>query len=267
MERIFIKFYGFSDAERHALDTVFLLSESHATVYSAWTSQAGGAPAEPDILMIDGDSWEAVLELANPTHDALKLIWVGEGAPAQAWRVFAAPVRWSVVLEALDAEFAPLSSAALSANLALGHAQELEVVLDNMVDDTQPSELGGDTEFPAQRWALLVDALRDDRLYLRAKLAAEGLYDVDEASSGAEALALLGAQPYDLVVVDLQLGDTSSWALIQAIRKAQPTLAHLIVTGRSFGWMQRVRAYFAGAEVCLVKPLHPGVLKKVLQKI
>ena len=267
MERVFIKYYGFSDAERHALDTVFSLSESHATVYSAWTPQAAGAPAEPDILMIDGDSWEAVLELANPTHDTLKLVWIGESAPAQAWRVFAAPVRWSVVLEALDAEFAPLSSLALSADLALTHAQELEVVLDNMVDDTQPSELGGDTEVPAQRWVLLVDGLRDDRLHLRAKLAAEGLHDVDEASSGAEALALLDARPYDLVVVDLQLRDTDSWALIQAIRKAQSAPALLIVTARSFGWMQRVRAYFAGVEVCLVKPLYPGVLKKVLQKI
>jgi len=267
VERIFIKFYGFSDAERHALDTVFRLSESHDMVYSAWTPQAAGAPAEPDILMIDGDSWEAVLELANPTHDALKLIWVGDSAPAQAWRVFAAPVRWSVVLEALDAEFAPLSSQALSADLALAHEQDLEVVLDDMVDDTQPSELGGDTEVPAQRRVLLVDALRDDRLYLRAKLAAEGVHDVDEASCGAEALALLGAQPYHLVVVDLQLRDTNSWALIEAIRKAQPALAHLIVTGRSCSWMQRVRAYFADAEVCLVKPLHPGVLNKVLQKI
>ena len=267
MERIFIKYYGFSDAERHALDTVFRLSESHATVYSVWTSQVAGAPAEPDILMIDGDSWEAVLELANPAHDALKLIWVGENAPAQAWRVFAAPVRWSVVLEALDAEFAPLSSESLSADLALAHAQELEVALDDMVDETQPSELGGDTEVPAQRRVLLVDALIDDRLYLRAKLAAEGLHDVDEASSGAEALALLGAQPYDLIVVDLQLRDTDSWALIQAIRKAQPALAHLFCTGKSFGWKQRVQAYFAGAEVCLVKPLDPGVLKKMLQKI
>lgn len=128
-------------------------------------------------------------------------------------------------------------------------------------------ELGGDTEVPAQRRVMLVDALSDDRRYLRAKLAAEGLHDVDEASSGAEALALLGAQPYDLIVVDLQLRDTDSWALIRAIRKAQPALAHLFVTGKSFGWKQRVQAYFAGAEVCLVKPLDPGVLKKMIQKI
>ena len=146
MTRVFVKFYGFSDAERHALDTVFRLSESHDVVYSAWMPQAEGVPAEPDVLIIDGDNWEAVLELAKPAHDALKLIWIGVGSPPHAWRVFAAPVRWSVVLEALDAEFAPLTSQALSADLDLSHAHDLDVVLDEANDDTQPAGLDGDTE-------------------------------------------------------------------------------------------------------------------------
>ena len=267
MTRIFVKFYGFSDAERHALDTVFRLSETHDVVYSAWTPQAAGAAAEPDILLIDGDSWEAVLELAKPAHDALRLIWVGEGAPLHAWRVFAAPVRWSAVLEALDAEFAPLTSQALSADLEQSHAHDLDVVLDEADDDTQPAALEGDTEMSPPRRVLLVDALRDDRLYLRAKLASDGLHEVDEATCGAEALALLGAQSYHLVVVDLGLRDMDSWTLIRAIGKAQPALPHLIVTGAVPGWMRRVRAYFAGAEVYLAKPLHPGVLKNLLQKM
>ncbi len=267
LTRIFVKFYGFSDAERHALDTVFRLSESHEVVYAAWAPQAEGVPAEPDILLIDGDNWEAVLELAKPAHDALKLIWVGEGAPLHAWRVFAAPVRWSAVLEALDAEFAPLTSKALSADLALSHEHDLDVVLDEADDDTEPAALEGDTDMTAQRRVLLVDASRDDRLYLRAKLASEGLHEVDEASCGAEALELLGAQTYHLVVVDLGLGDMDSWTLIRAIGKTQPALAHLIVTGAVPGWMRQLRAYFAGAEAYLAKPLHPGVLKSLLQKI
>lgn len=267
MTRIFVKFYGFNDAERHALDTAFRLSESHDVAYSAWTPQAAGVPAEPDILMIEGDNWEAVLELAKPAHDALKLIWVGEGAPLHAWRVFAAPVRWSAVLAALDTEFAPLTSQALSADLDMSHAHDLDVVLDEANDDTQPAGLDGDTEITPPRRVLLVDASRDDRLYLRAKLASEGLHEVDEASCGAEALSLLGAQTYHLVVVDLGLGDMDGRTLIQAIGKTQPKLAHLIVTGTASSWMNRVRAYFAGAEACLAKPLHPGALKSLLQKI
>lgn len=270
LTRIFVKYFGFSDAERHALDTVFRLSESHDVVYSAWTVQAVGEdaePAEPHILLIDGDNWEAVLELAKPAHDALKLIWVGEGAPLHAWRVFAAPVRWSAVLEALDAEFAPLTSKTLSADLDTAHEHDLDVVLDEPDDDTQPAGLDGDTEAAPARRVLLVDASRDDRLYLRAKLASEGLHEVDEASCGAEALGMLGAQTYHLVVADLGLGDMDGKTLIQAIGKTQPKLAHLIVTGTASSWVNRARAYFAGAEACLSKPLHPGVLKNLLQKI
>lgn len=267
MARIFVKFYGFSEAERHALDTAFRLSETHDTVYSAWIPQAAGEAAAPDILLMEGDSWEAVLELAKPEHDALKLIWVGEGAPAQAWRVFPAPVRWSAVLETLDAEFAPLTSKALSADLDLTHEHDLDVVLDDVGDDTQPSELDGDTEVVPPRRVLLVDASRDDRLYLRAKLASEGLHEVDEASCGAEALGLLAAQNYHLVVADLGLRDMDGKTLIKAIGKTQPALPHLIVTDAASSWMNRVRAYFAGAEACLTKPLHPGVLKNLLQKL
>jgi hypothetical protein len=44
------------------------------------------APDEADMALIDGDSWEATLELANPAHDDLKLIWIGDNPPpGPAW--------------------------------------------------------------------------------------------------------------------------------------------------------------------------------------
>ncbi|MDP1741815.1 response regulator [Polaromonas sp.] len=267
MTRIFVKFYGFSDAERHALATVFRLSESHEVAYSAWMPQATGETAEPDILLIDGDSWEAVLELAKPEHDTLKLIWVGEAPPLHAWRVFAAPVRWSAVLEALDAEFAPLTSQALSADLALSDEHDLDVVLDEADDNTQPAGLEGDAEITPPRRVLLVDASRDDRLYLRAKLAAAGLHEVDEAATGAQALVLLNTDAYHLVTVDLGLTDMDPWQLIKAVDSTRPAIAHLFVTGTAPGWQTGLRARFSGAEVYLRKPLHPGQLKDLLQKI
>lgn len=65
MKRIFVKFFGFSGTERQALDLVFRLSESRDVVYSAWTAQTAEAMEAPDVLIIDGDSWEAVLALAK----------------------------------------------------------------------------------------------------------------------------------------------------------------------------------------------------------
>lgn len=114
---------------------------------------------------------------------------------------------------------------------------------------------------------LVVDAGRDERLYWRAKLAAAGLYDVDEAASGAEALALLYEQPYHLVTVDLGLADMDSWQLIKAVEASRPVVPHLFVTGSELAWHQGVRAWFCGAKVALKKPLHPGQLKELLQNL
>lgn len=260
MKRIFVKYYGFSETERHALDTVFRLSESRETVYSAWTPET---PEAPDVLLIDGDSWEAALALANPVHDELKLVWVGDDAPGQAWRVFAAPVKWSTLIESLDEEFASPTSHSLSLDLDLVHAEELEVHFDE-ADDTAPLELA---PLAPERRVLVVDAGRDERLYWRAKLAAAGLYEVDEAASGSEALALLQDQPYHLVTVDLGLADMDSWQLIKAVEAARPVVPHLFVTGSTLAWHQGVRAWFSGAKVALKKPLHPGQLKELLQNL
>ncbi|MGQ2981505.1 MAG: response regulator [Polaromonas sp.] len=261
MKRIVVKYFGFNEAERHALDTLFRLSESGATVYSPWTPEAPEAPA---VLLVDGDSWEAVLELANPVHDGIRLVWVGDAAPAEAWRVFAAPVKWSAVIEALDAEFSPPRSQTLSLDLDLAHDQDMDVHLDGD-DDTAPMALDG-APAPTRR-VLVVDSGRDARLYLRAKLASAGLYEVDEAVSGADALALLGRNSYHLVTVDLGLTDMDGWQLVKAVDSTRPAIAHLFITGTEPAWRRGLQARFSGAQVYLPKPLDPEKLRILLQNL
>lgn len=279
MKRIFVKFFGFSGTERQALDLVFRLSESRDVVYSAWTAQTADAIEAPDVLIIDGDSWEAVLALANPAHDALKLIWIGDDAPAQAWQVFPAPVKWSAVLEVMDETFAPPPNSAPPpaysvppapvsppVDLDLAHDEDLHVVFDQG-DATEPLPLEPGVLPLAGRRVLVVDPGRDDRLYLRAKLAAAGLHEVDEAATGNEALLLLNTHAYLLATVDLGLTDMDPWQLIKAVDNTRPAIAHMFVTGTAPSWQQRLRARFSGAQVYLQKPLHPGQLKKLLRNI
>ena len=254
-QRIFVKYYGFGNAERHALETVFRLSESRETVYAQW---APGVPEKPQILLIDGDNWEAVLALANPANDGLKLIWVGAGAPDQAWRVFSTPVKWSAVVEAMD------QAVALSVADLLLSCSDDSTQLD-LGEDTSPAPL--EAAGPAVRRVLVVDAGRDERLYLRAKLASAGLYQIDEAASGAEALACLQTQAYQLVIVDLGLTDMDSWQLIKAIDKHQPAIAHLFVTGLASAWPQGWRARLNGAQAYLKKPLHPEQLHSLFYQL
>lgn len=259
---IFVKYYGFSDAERHALHTLFRLSESHPVVYAPWTAESPGAA---QVVLIEGDSWEAALALANPSHDSLKLAWVGAGAPAGAWRVFDAPVKWSALIEAMDHEFLPVTSKALSLDLDLAHDADLDVHFDGE-EDTAPMALEGAAPAAARR-VLVVDAGRDERLYLRAKLASAGLFAVDEAASGAEALELLRGVAYHLVIVDLGLTDMDSWQVIKAVDGIRPAIAHMFVTGSEPIWRRGLKARYSGAQVYLPKPLDPEKLKKLLQNI
>lgn len=259
---IFVKYYGFSDAERHALHTLFRLSESHPVVYAPWTPES---PEAPQVVLIEGDSWEAALALANPLNDNLKLAWVGADAPAEAWRVFASPVKWSALIEAMDDEFLPVTSAALSLDLDRAHDADLDVHFDGD-DDTAPMALEG-TALAAGRRVLVVDAARDERLYLRAKLSSAGLHEVDEAASGAEAFELLSRSRYQLVIVGLGLTDMDSWRLIKAVDSTRPAIPHLFVTGAEPAWRRGLQARYAGAQVYLPKPLDPERLRISLQNI
>lgn len=63
VQRIFVKVFGFSAVEHRALNSVFRLSETRRIAHALWTA---AAPDAAEMALIDGDSREAALELANP---------------------------------------------------------------------------------------------------------------------------------------------------------------------------------------------------------
>ncbi|UUZ63513.1 response regulator [Polaromonas sp. P1-6] len=112
---------------------------------------------------------------------------------------------------------------------------------------------------------LVADADSGARLYLRAKLAREGLMQVDEASTGAEALQLLETRCYKLIILDLDFPDTDSWQLVRQVGESRPAVDFLLLTGSHVSRLDGVRGWFAGARACMRKPLHPGQLKQLLR--
>ena len=97
--RLFIKVLGFTDSERHTLNTLLRLSDQRAWTYALWTPEAR-VPAHLGVF--DGDSWEATIALADPAHDDLALIWVGDEPCPQARQVFVRPLQWDALLRGLD---------------------------------------------------------------------------------------------------------------------------------------------------------------------
>ncbi len=97
--------------------------------------------------------------------------------------------------------------------------------------------------------------VEDDRALvsaLRAGLGAQG-FAVDPAGSVAEARALIGANAYDLVVLDLGLPDDDGLAFLGRLREAGRSLPVLVLTAR--GELEdRVAGLDAGADDYLRKP-------------
>ena len=239
---VFVKVVGFRDVERHALNTIFRLSAERPTCYALW---APDAPVMPHLALIDVESYEAGLALASPGFNRnLKLICVGAGAPAHAWRVFSRPLNWSAVLHAMDQLFAKVG-----------------------VDiDLEPGGGGSSMMPPGVRQTLLVDGARDERLYLRARLSLAGLIEVDEVESVAQANAKIRERHYDLVIVDVDSPD-DPWGLVERLVSLSPPVGSVVITTSNNSWKMHERAEQAGCRAVLEKPYDPGHVFRVLQMV
>ncbi len=135
--------------------------------------------------------------------------------------------------------------------------------------DTQPSVLQWLEPEHEQMQALVIDADRESRFYLRAKLSMAGLFRADEAADGGEALYLLKTRRYRLVILDLDLPDMDGWRLAAKVRPGGVTALakSLVLTRRKPSWLDEIRARRTGANHFLRKPLHPTELAQVLQQV
>ena len=106
---------------------------------------------------------------------------------------------------------------------------------------------------------LVVDDLPMNRRLMQAILTPHG-YEVVEAASGEEALALLGDGRTDLVLLDLLMPGLDGHETCRRIR-ANPDTAYLpVVMVTASGPAEKVRAIDAGADDFIAKPLDQAEL-------
>ncbi len=77
-------------------------------------------------------------------------------------------------------------------------------------------------------------------------------HTVDWQRNGGEADALLAAQPYDLVVLDIMLPEMDGFAILRQLRQRRKSTPVLVLTARS-QIEDRVSALDLGADDYLVK--------------
>jgi two-component system nitrogen regulation response regulator NtrX len=100
---------------------------------------------------------------------------------------------------------------------------------------------------------LVVDDEAEIRRSVRMILEYEG-YDVQEASSGPEALALVEREPPDLMFLDIKMGGLDGLETLQRIRQINEALPVVIISGHGTV-STAVEATKLGAFDFIEKPL------------
>jgi two-component system, chemotaxis family, chemotaxis protein CheY len=103
---------------------------------------------------------------------------------------------------------------------------------------------------------LIVDDSSLVRLYYRDALEKSG-FEIEQAINGVEAMEKVLAQPFDLVIVDVNMPRMDGLSFVRALRRSAAdvaTLPALIITTED-GEQDRADARAAGANFYLVKPV------------
>jgi len=103
---------------------------------------------------------------------------------------------------------------------------------------------------------LVVDDSSLVRLYCCDALKQAG-FEVEQAINGIEALEKVLAQPFDLVIVDVNMPRMDGFSFLRALRRSAPDVATLpaLVISTEAGELDLDDARAAGANFYLVKPV------------
>ncbi len=108
----------------------------------------------------------------------------------------------------------------------------------------------------------------DDELHVRESLShwfTEDGYEVETASGGHEALALLGHKSFDVIISDIKMPKMDGLELQRRVHEKDPNVAIVLVTAYA-SVDTAVQALKEGAYDYLVKPFDPEELSKVVAK-
>lgn len=111
---------------------------------------------------------------------------------------------------------------------------------------------------------LIVDDHEGMRTLLSTVLARAGAEHVRQAASGAEALALLEAQPAALILADQMMPEMDGIALTERVRATGSDARIIMITGRAEPRYAEA-ATAAGANAVLVKPVSPRALIEAIE--
>jgi DNA-binding response OmpR family regulator len=118
---------------------------------------------------------------------------------------------------------------------------------------------------PAPRRILFVEDHEDSAEALCVLLQRHG-FDVEIASTCAQARALACDRRFDLLISDLSLPDGCGVALLAEVRASHPSLPAIAVSGRAES-EESARAHAAGFVAHLIKPVLIRDLESAIDRV
>ncbi|MEW2383695.1 SpoIIE family protein phosphatase [Micromonospora sp. NPDC047707] len=106
---------------------------------------------------------------------------------------------------------------------------------------------------------LVVDDSRTKRYLLVSWLSRAG-FTVLEAETGGEALARIGVDGIDLVVLDVRLPDLSGFEVCERIKRDHPAMPVIHVSAHAVDVVDRAQGLTRGADAYLAEPIEPEEL-------
>jgi len=113
-----------------------------------------------------------------------------------------------------------------------------------------------DSATPAKAKVLVVDDSSLVRLYYRSVLETAG-FEVKQAINGIEAMEKVLSEPFDLVIVDVNMPRMDGFTFLRSLRSATADVATLpaLMISTEAGEQDLAEARMAGANFYLVKPV------------
>lgn len=118
-----------------------------------------------------------------------------------------------------------------------------------------------------KKLTLVIDPSKEDRFYLRARLALAGRTQVHEADTALQGLDLVRQNYFDLVIVNLEVPDMEGWELVRQLVGLEPEVGPVVVTSANGSDDLQDLAEAAGCRDALAKPFDPFQVQTVLLKI
>jgi CheY-like chemotaxis protein/two-component sensor histidine kinase len=121
-------------------------------------------------------------------------------------------------------------------------------------------------EVPKAKRILLVEDEALIRIPMASALESAG-FAVEGAATGANALAVMEAEAFDLLILDVVLPDMEGWEILRRVREVEEvrTLPVLVVTGLES--LNAEQALALGADEFLTKPVSPRVLVDTVTRL